>query len=381
VRRKLLLALGSFALTLIVLEVFLARTAPSVGVAATGEQVRSVLDPSSEERARWSTRLERVRARSGQAPARLHSYSQRYGWWNPPGVAGEQRGHAVQVNEVGARGARALTAAPPPGAARVVCYGESFTFGTEVGDDEAWPARLEVHAEGGYEVWNLAVGGWGTDQALLRARDTLAELDPEVALLGLLSENIGRNVNRVRNAYWPGTDLPMVKPRFVLEEGALRLLALPYANEAAVLEAALDGSLGFDLAPYEYWAPTDTVLGSHVLGALARRRVRRRSWYDLWGQDTEPRRVTVALCAAFCSEARAAGARFAGVVLFPAKGEVDYGDQDNAREALARGGVPVLDTSPVVRSLGDGAYSTDHFTARTNDEVAAAVGAWLAEQL
>lgn len=380
-RRKLLLALGSAALTWVALELFLVRLAPPVGVAGTGQSVRSVLDPSDELRERWSERLERLRARSGQAPAGLHSYSQRYGWWNAPGAAGEQRGQAVQVNEVGARGARPLTPEPPPGAARVVCYGESFTFGTEVGDDEAWPARLEAGSEGGYEVWNLAVGGWGTDQALLRARDTLAELDPDVVLLGLLSENIGRNVNRVRNAYWPGTDLPMVKPRFVLEDGTLRLLPLPYGDEAAVLEAALDGSLGFDLAPHEYWAPTGTVLGSHVLGAVVRRRVRRRNWYDLWRGDTEPRRVTVALCAAFCSEARAAGARFAGVVVFPAKGEVDYGDQDEAQETLAAAGVPVLDVSPVIRRLGDEAYAIDHFTAQTNDEVAVAVGAWLAEQL
>ena len=66
---------------------------------------------------------------------------------------------------------------------------------------------------------------------------------------------------------------------------------------------------------------------------------------------------------------------------FPAKGEVDYGDQDEAQETLAAAGVPVLDVSSVVRRLGDEAYAIDHFTAETNDEVAVAVGAWLAEQL
>jgi hypothetical protein len=73
-------------------------------------------------------------------------------------------------------------------------------------------------------VGNFGVGGYGTDQALLRFMHNPS--DPSsVAVLGIFADNIQRNVNRVRY-FLVGGDPLLIKPRFVLDDdGTLRLVA------------------------------------------------------------------------------------------------------------------------------------------------------------
>src|SRR6185503_2752348 len=88
-----------------------------------------------------------------------------------PGVRGRFHGQTVTHNSQGNRGPEAAFA-KPSGVRRVVVIGDSQAWGYGVGDDETIPAQLQrlLNEAGGarYEVLNLGVGGYGTDQAFLK---------------------------------------------------------------------------------------------------------------------------------------------------------------------------------------------------------------------
>jgi hypothetical protein len=96
--------------------------------------------------------------------------------------------------------------------ALVSLYGESFTFGSEVSDDEAWGNRLAARLEA--RVDNFGVGGHGTDQALLRYQLNTND-HARVVVLGIVTENLMRNVNQYRDLLYASGGLGF-KPRFLL---------------------------------------------------------------------------------------------------------------------------------------------------------------------
>ena len=52
-----------------------------------------------------------------------------------------------------------------------------------------------------FEVLNLGVGGYGTDQAFLKYKLTQKNLDADMVLIGYMTENCNRNVNTYRPFY------------------------------------------------------------------------------------------------------------------------------------------------------------------------------------
>ncbi len=158
----------------------------------------------------WLERSERELAEE-KPPSGYSQFDAVLGWTTKPGHSSPDG--TIHVNAQGLRSTRVYAEPVQAGTRRVVACGESFTFCEEVADAEAWPARLEALAPG-LEVWNYGVGGYGTDQALLRvARE--ARGPAEALLVGLMLENIGRNVNRYRPLWYPRAQ-PAAKPRYVL---------------------------------------------------------------------------------------------------------------------------------------------------------------------
>lgn len=77
----------------------------------------------------------------------------------------------------------------PTGA--ILAVGDSFTAGSEVNDNQSWPAILQRRL--GRRVLNAGVGGYGVDQIVLNAERLLPLLKPQVLLVGmLLPENVQR---------------------------------------------------------------------------------------------------------------------------------------------------------------------------------------------
>lgn len=391
--RRVLLSAASLAVAWLAVELWLGARAPR-GRSSGGDEVRRPsFEPSAEQLQRWEQRLKRLRKlASGEVTPKtppLVLFSSRYGWTNATDVQGTLNGDRISLNSIGARRTSEVADRPPTGALRVACYGESFTFGSEVDDGEDWPSQLEVAAAGALEVLNMGVMGWGTDQALLRFRETHGELGSEVVLLGLMSENIQRNVNRLVSVRAPGEPFPLVKPRFLLEDGELRLLPQPYATEVELFEAAVDGRLGYDLAPHEWLTESDEDAGwSRMADALRAKREReeRGQWWLQWQDpEGEPFRVTVALLEAFHREARAAGVKFAGVLVFPSNEDIRFRRElPLLHAALEEREVPYLDFHALVRARherGEDVYGKTHPTAGANGEMARAVLAWLRQEL
>src|SRR5262249_33727466 len=121
--------------------------------------------------------------------------------------------------------------------------------------EETWGRQLEDQlARRGVraEVLNFGVGGYGIDQAFLRWRALGSRWQPHLVILGFVAEDVYRNVNLLRSFYYPATDLPFPKPRFVLDGAALHVVNDPALPPDALVDAVATFA-DSPLAPYEFF--------------------------------------------------------------------------------------------------------------------------------
>jgi hypothetical protein len=298
---------------------------------------------------------------------------------------------SVTVDSIGARGPSEYPPSPPAGALRVTCFGDSFTWCDVVTDDDAWPRRVE-RLGSDTEMINFGVSGYGTDQALLRFRHQGRGLGADVVLIGIMLDNIGRNVNRYRPFWYPRSKACVAKPRFRIRGDELTLVPIPFADQGALVQAVKDGSVVALLAEHEYWR--DPALGPlrySALGRLAagyfayKRRSVPRLWTDFEG---EPYGVTRAIVETFHEEARADGARAVAVLLFPREDDLSGLLASGERywqafaDELNAAGIGVIDLSVALAAASRGSdtsglYASGHLNAFGNLAVARTVADWL----
>ena len=118
--------------------------------------------------------------------SRLHRYSETYGWELRPGFRSERGGKQITVNALGYRGDE-HPLEPSPDRPRVVMLGDSLAFGYEVADAETFSAIIEAGRR--YEVVNLSVPGYGTDQELIRLQAEGMRYHPDIVILNFCIEN------------------------------------------------------------------------------------------------------------------------------------------------------------------------------------------------
>jgi len=123
----------------------------------------------------------------------------------------------LSSNSRGLRGFSEHAYEKPPGTLRILTFGDSFTFGDEVSDNETWTYYLEKLLPGS-EVINFGVHGYGHDQMLLYLQEEGIKYHPDIVILGFLSFDMQRNVISFRD---------YAKPRFVLDGGHLVLTNTP----------------------------------------------------------------------------------------------------------------------------------------------------------
>jgi hypothetical protein len=152
----------------------------------------------------------------------LRMQSQRFGWLPP--LARPKDGFVVR--------ARPDPAFAEDAPACASAYGDSFTFGTPVGDDATFPHDLGVAL--GCRVSNFGMPGYGSDQAFLLYRAQRDADRAPIVILAHLTENVLRNVNQYRELLYPGGGFGF-KPRLRLDErGKLRRVPLVDAGPAFV---------------------------------------------------------------------------------------------------------------------------------------------------
>ncbi len=150
------------------------------------------------------------------------------GWTLRPRGLGDQlqKKGLYHVNDQGFRGTGSVALEPADGITRIMALGDSFTFGSEVRDADAWPALLATTLPQ-VEVLNSGVPGYGNDQAFLLSQRLVSKFHPQIVLLGFQPENANRNVNVFRAFYSNDHYLPFTKPRFLLKDGVLELIQNP----------------------------------------------------------------------------------------------------------------------------------------------------------
>ncbi len=94
----------------------------------------------------------------------------------------------VNVNSLGFRG-REFPAERRDGVFRIICVGGSNVYGGLIGDEQAWPARLQREfdgiAPGRVEVWNGGVSGYNSLQMVAVSERHIARYEPDLLIFAL----------------------------------------------------------------------------------------------------------------------------------------------------------------------------------------------------
>jgi hypothetical protein len=282
-------------------------------------------------------------------------------------------------------------------------FGDSYTHCDEVADAETWQSYLaeELRAD----VYNFGVGGYGPDQALLRFRERARDPATPLVALGLVLENINRVVNRYRPFYYAETGIPLSKPRFVLEDGALVLLPNPVSRPEELARLA-DPAFVHAIGARDFWysGAKRPRLGFPYLRVLLSPALWRQAWAggrarrgesderparNLW-KDAEARAIFLGVADLFVKEAEAGGARGLLLIL-PGKPQVE----------ARRAGRPIPGLEPVLRhcrerdlacfdgiaalanagdAVADDFQPGGHLSPLGNRTLAGALAAWLRER-
>lgn len=153
------------------------------------------------------------------------SFDPELGWTRKPGTSGVENGKegpvAWSIDAAGSRtNPRAAGRAPT-----VAVFGDSYAFARQVDDGAAWPAQLSRVA------LNYGVGNYGADQALLRLERTELPDTVGTVILAFVPETICR-VQSCWKHYLEFGNTFAFKPRFRLEDGALKLEPCPVRSRA-----------------------------------------------------------------------------------------------------------------------------------------------------
>lgn len=219
-RAKLLLSAVAVVMTLLVAEIafrtyyFFVGSPTHITFGATSEEWRRL----------W---IERHQNKGVDIYHGYNRYDPRLGWALKPDLQAYKVGDypAVTTNSQGWRADRDFPVAKPENTTRIVAVGDSLTFGEGVANQDTWPAQLEIQLDQS-EVFNLAIGGYGTDQQLLVLEEAGLAYAPDIVIVGFFVEDVMRNGLAFRD---------YAKPRFVLEDGRLRLTNMPIPTFAEIL--------------------------------------------------------------------------------------------------------------------------------------------------
>ena len=168
----------------------------------------------------------------------------------------ESGGFLLRANEVGFRSEREYVPRNPDGsdrAVRALFFGDSFTAGHGVRNEERFTDILENRIEG-LEVFNFGLNGTGPDQQYLIWREFAQDLDYDVIVHCPWVDNIARSY-ATHQKYQLRDDAPdlavFARPHFVvMPNGDLELRHVPVPPDPVDM-----ASLGPEYRVYPYSAP------------------------------------------------------------------------------------------------------------------------------
>ncbi len=149
------------------------------------------------------------------------SYDPDLGWANRPNIHIPDLygpGRYLRTNSQGFRNDRDFDQAVPDGRLRVICSGDSFTFGEGVANDRCWCQQLS-NLEPRFEMVNLGQTGYGIDQAYLWYKRDGLKLSHQLHLLEFITDDFYRMQTAVFAGY--------AKPVLDVVEGRLVVTNVP----------------------------------------------------------------------------------------------------------------------------------------------------------
>jgi hypothetical protein len=213
----------------------------------------------------------------------------------------------------------------PAGAPCLSMYGDSFVFGSEVGDEHSWGNEIAKRLR--CRVLNYGVPGYGTDQAYLRFVHNAPDHSNRV-ILNILFENVARNVNQNRSYLLNVARVGPLKPIFYFDDqGQLRLEPTPRLGPASYDDFLRDPRLIFR---HDYFVPGASPYAKprigfpysvDVIATLGTKRLRdslvstfvtRPPWWEDFADPSHPSRaveITQAIVDRFVEVTRLRGKR------------------------------------------------------------------------
>ena len=343
----------------------------------------------------YAEQTERIRALLDVEHPLREVLDQMLGWRYRPGY---RKGNDI-VSLQGLRSKRAYAQIPPDGTLRIAAFGDSFVYGNEVGTPEVWTSQME-HACRPIEVLNYGVGGYGVDQAYLRYAFEGSLHAPHIVLVGFISDDLRRLVNVYRR-FIDDREIPLFKPRFMLEGNTLKLLPNPLPLLSDYDRLLMEPETVTRLGQHDHWyKPAIYENPLYDLSATVRLTVTLGLHvYDryldpnrLWkgGQfnpSSEAFRLQLAIFHKFADEIKQTGA-MPLIVLFPERDSilrVRAGSSTfyaSLAAKLLEMGVPYLDLIEAFRSDTTGPVDSffmpgGHYSRRGNEIIAQ----WVLQQL
>lgn len=155
--------------------------------------------------------------------AGLEQYDRDIGWVPRPGY----RSDRYTISRQGIRALREYPATPPDPDRRILCLGDSYTFGFSVGDTECYPWHGEQLLPD-TEWINLGISGGCLTQAYLHYRKTGKRFGGKYVIIGFMTNDAIRTVNCFRPFVAPGD--PFTKPFAKYADGRFTIEPNPFQD-------------------------------------------------------------------------------------------------------------------------------------------------------
>jgi hypothetical protein len=172
---------------------------------------------------RWFSKMEPV-------AERVHTrYDRDLGWANTPGAQLPDiygPGVGVRINAQGLREDTELSTAVPAGHVRMMCVGDSFTFGYGVSGDQTWCHQL-MRLNPKLQTVNMGLGGYGLDQMYLWYKRDGGALQHQITVVAVVTDDFGR-------MHWDNF-IGYPKPKLVFGNGVLAVTNVPVPRGSYVI--------------------------------------------------------------------------------------------------------------------------------------------------
>lgn len=158
---------------------------------------------------------------------KFNNFNREVGWVMRPGYKTPE----YTINAQGLRGTKEYSKTSTMPDSRVLCLGDSFTFGTAVKDDETYPEQA-AKLSAGTEWLNFGCPGTCLTQSYQRYMHDARDYAAKHVVIGFMTNDAQRTVNCFRPFVNADSGCPLTKPFAKYEGGKFSIEPNPYSDIA-----------------------------------------------------------------------------------------------------------------------------------------------------